>query len=131
MLNTKKIEQIMTDAKITKATLCKDINIGRTTFDAILKGSDLRISTLEAIANYLNVKIGFLFDEEARIIQNGSNSYQVNNSSRVDIRDHRKTDTILDNNLAERVKLLEALLTEKDERIADLKERINELKTRC
>lgn len=33
--------------------------------------------------------------------------------------------------LTEKIKFLEALLTEKDERIADLKERINELKTRC
>ena len=40
----------MAAAKINKAQLCTKTGIARTTLDAILNGSDARISTIEAIA---------------------------------------------------------------------------------
>ena len=64
MLNVKKIENAMLEQKISKAKLCSSTGIARTTLDAILNGSDAKISTIESIAGILNVKIGFLFDEE-------------------------------------------------------------------
>lgn len=54
----------MLEKKISKAKLCSSTGIARTTLDAILNGSDAKISTIETIAGVLNVKIGFLFDEE-------------------------------------------------------------------
>lgn len=67
MLNTKKIEQIMSELGKTKADICRITGMGRPTFDAILKGSDARISTIESIAKALKVHIGFLFDEEVDV----------------------------------------------------------------
>lgn len=61
----------MLEGKITKAKLCSATGIARTTFDAILNGSDAKISTIEAISKVLKVKIGFLFDEEIEIRQAG------------------------------------------------------------
>ncbi|WP_290088568.1 helix-turn-helix transcriptional regulator [uncultured Duncaniella sp.] len=67
MLNIKKIKKAMSEGKITKAKLCSTTGIARTTFDAILNGSDAKISTIEAISRVLKVKIGFLFDEEIEV----------------------------------------------------------------
>ncbi len=64
MLNIKKIEKAMAEGVITKTKLCSATGIARTTLDAILNGSDAKISTIEAISKALNIKIGFLFDEE-------------------------------------------------------------------
>lgn len=71
MLNTKKIERAMAEGKVTKTKLCSATGIARTTFDAILNGSDAKISTIEAISKVLKIKIGFLFDEEVEIRQAG------------------------------------------------------------
>ena len=67
MLNTKKIEAAMTEGKISKAKLCTITGIARTTLDAILNGSDAKISTIESISKVLNIRIGFLFDEEIEV----------------------------------------------------------------
>ena len=71
MLNTKKIERAMAEGKVTKTKLCSATGIARTTFDAILNGSDAKISTIEAISKVLKIKIGFLFDEEVEIREAG------------------------------------------------------------
>lgn len=57
----------MAVGKMTKAKLCSATGIARTTLDAILNGSDAKISTIEAISKVLNVRIGFLFDEEIEV----------------------------------------------------------------
>lgn len=67
MLNAKKLEEQMETSKISKSKLCSRVHIARTTLDAILNGGDAKISTIEAIANELNINIGFLFDEEEKI----------------------------------------------------------------
>lgn len=74
MLNTKKIEEAMLLEKITKAEMFKRTGIGRTTFDAILAGSDMRLSTLEKIAQVLHRPIGYFFDEDSREVRVGDNS---------------------------------------------------------
>ena len=71
MLNTKKIERAMAEGKVTKTKLCSATGIARTTFDAILNGSDAKMSTIEAISKVLKIKIGFLFDEEVEIREAG------------------------------------------------------------
>ncbi|MGM9846075.1 MAG: helix-turn-helix domain-containing protein [Muribaculaceae bacterium] len=67
MLNFKKIENAMIERKISKAKLCSSTGIARTTLDAILNGSDTKVSTIESIASALNLRIGYLFDEDAEI----------------------------------------------------------------
>lgn len=59
MLNVRKIEQAMSDAKITKAQLYSRTKIARTTLDAVLNGSDAKISTIETIANALGVPVSY------------------------------------------------------------------------
>lgn len=71
MLNVKKIESAMNERNFTKVKLCNATGIARTTLDAILNGSDAKISTIEAIATELHLHIGYLFDEEIEVRQAG------------------------------------------------------------
>lgn len=61
--------------KISKSKLCSMTGIARTTLDAILNGSDAKISTIEAIATAIGVKISFLFDEEITEIREAGRDY--------------------------------------------------------
>lgn len=65
----------MTNGSISKAKLCTATGIARTTLDAILNGSDAKISTIEAISKVLNVRIGFLFDEEVVEVRGAGRDY--------------------------------------------------------
>lgn len=62
MLNAKKIEMLMESNKISKVKLCQITGMARTTLDAILNGSDAKVSTIEAIAKCLGVQVGELFE---------------------------------------------------------------------
>lgn len=123
MLNTKKIEQSMAVGKMTKAKLCSATGIARTTLDAILNGSDAKISTIEAISKVLNVRIGFLFDEENEVRSAGRDYVEGGKI------EHKGTEyngpvTIADEALrAENERLKEELLEAKQEIIDLLKER--------
>ena len=65
MLNTNKIKQVMEMKRVSKSKLCSETGIARTTLDAILNGSDAKVSTIEAIAKVLGIKVGSLFEEES------------------------------------------------------------------
>ena len=118
MLNVNKITSAMAAAKINKAQLCTKTGIARTTLDAILNGSDARISTIEAIARVLEVPISEFFDDAPAISVSGNHN-QVNG--------HGAHDNINSNDpaWAERVRALEALLAEK-ERLIKLYEKLVE-----
>lgn len=75
MLNTNKIETTMSSLGLTKAKLCSNVNIARTTLDAILNGGDVKLSTIEAIAKELHLTVGFLLDEETIEIRNAGRDY--------------------------------------------------------
>lgn len=53
----------MNELKITKAQLVKGSGLTRVTIDKILKGGEVNVSTLEALAKGLGVGVGFFFDE--------------------------------------------------------------------
>uniref|UniRef100_A0AAU8AUL4 HTH cro/C1-type domain-containing protein n=1 Tax=Dulem virus 40 TaxID=3145758 RepID=A0AAU8AUL4_9CAUD len=63
MVNIKKINDRIDELKISKAQLIKDSGLTRVTIDKILKGGEVNVSTLEALAKGLGVTVGFFFDE--------------------------------------------------------------------
>ncbi len=67
----------MSERNYSKAKLCSKIGIARTTLDAILNGSDAKISTIESIARALNVNICYLFDEESSAVTSGYKNVAV------------------------------------------------------
>lgn len=109
MLNTKKIEEAMNSAKITKAEMFKRTGIGRTTFDAILAGSDARISTVEKIAQVLCKPIGYFFDEQITV----ENNMAGRDIARHDIT-HIGNDTSTVADLRDQIQTLKAQLADKD-----------------
>lgn len=64
MLNTNILEAAMKAAKMSKTQLCEETRIARTTLNAILAGSDARVSTIEAIAKALKIPVGVLFEPD-------------------------------------------------------------------
>ena len=123
MLNTKKIQIRLREKKFTKVRLCSEVGIARTTLDAILNGGDTQVSTIEAIAKVLDVHVGYFFDDQISSIHTEGDYSPASDSGDVSV-------VVGDAVLSERVKALEKLLAEKDERIGELKERIEELKAK-
>lgn len=116
----------MTKAKVIKAT-----GISRPALDAILEGNDFKVSNLEKIANALNVKVGYFFDEEIAIRTAGRDYVEQGEIVHNGAENNGEGTLVVDDAvLAERVKSLETLIAEKDARIDELKERIEELKSK-
>jgi transcriptional regulator with XRE-family HTH domain len=108
----------METMKLTKSELCKRTGISRPTLDSLLEGCDVKMRTIEAIAQALNVSVGFLFDEEQY------NSITNNDKANYRKRDSSSTHTTEDlSTLMEKIELLEKLLAEKDNVISE-KERL-------
>ncbi len=123
-LNLRKLNQEIEGSRFSKSELAVKCGIDRKTIENVLAGRDPKLSTIISLATMLGIKIGYLFDEEEK----GSNSVSATDHSQAAGRDlHVATEDAV---LAERVKHLEALLKEKDERIYELKERIEDLKTK-
>lgn len=53
----------MRELNISKAQLIKNSGLTRVTIDKILKGGEVNVSSLEALAKGLGVTVGFFFDE--------------------------------------------------------------------
>ena len=88
-----------------------------------VRENKIQAGDLEKIAKALGVPITVFFDEGR-----GSVTVSATDHSQAAGRDlHVATDDAL---MAERVKYLEAIVREKDERISELKERIEDLKTK-
>ncbi len=108
----------MTEGRFTKAKLCSVTGIARTTLDAILNGSDAKISTIETISKVLGVKIGYLFDEEPEVraagrdyvekgkIEHKGPEYNGAGSVEADLRDQI---AILKSQLADKEKIISLL----------------------
>lgn len=130
-MNINKLQGLIDGKKMTKAKVIKATGISRPALDAILEGNDFKVSNLEKIANALNVKVGYFFDEEIAIRTAGRDYVEqgeiVHNGAE---NNGEGTLVVGDAVLAERVKSLETLIAEKDARIDELKERIEELKSK-
>ena len=124
MLNTKKLEQSMSEACKTKADICRITGMGRPTLDAILKGSDARISTIEAIAKALNIKIGFLFDEEVDVDVRAAGRDYVENGKIEHNGSEYAGNSSLEADLREQIAILKSQLADKERIIALMEKRI-------
>lgn len=61
-MNTSKLKQLL-DTCPDKRAACREMGTTYQTVLNVINGADLRVSTLEGIANYFNVPIGYFFDE--------------------------------------------------------------------
>lgn len=139
MANLQKIKDIAEKKKISIRELADRVGLKENQIHVMCRTNSTKIDTLEKIANELGVSVSCFFDDDVTITeryeQHGDRNLQAHQIDKLEMV-NRSGDSscTLDKDgcsaavLAERVKALETLLAEKDERIAELKERIEELK---
>lgn len=124
-LNYSKINQLVNTSKYSKREIVNRCGFSRPTLDGLLKGGDVKISTLISFAQFFNMPISYFFDEETSKSVIGDNN-QINDS----FAHHNINGVMGDQLLQERISHLEETISEKDARISEYKERISELKDR-
>ena len=86
-MEVSKLYKLMKIKKISQRELAKLTGINQTTISYILRGNDMKVSTLEKIAKALDVPISYFFDESQEIgkinIQNNANG--SNNQMQIQI----------------------------------------------
>lgn len=110
-MNINKIATLIADSKLNKGQIAIQCGVSRTTIENLLSGSDIKVSTLEALSKVLGVSPALFFDDISAI--NGSVAVK-NNSGTITTGD---INSDLNAGYAERIKLLEKLLDEKERTI--------------
>ena len=64
-MNISKLKALIDASPLSNREIADACNVSPTTLYNLMNGADAKISTLEALAKVLNVKIGYLFDEDA------------------------------------------------------------------
>ncbi|MBD5238590.1 MAG: helix-turn-helix transcriptional regulator [Bacteroidales bacterium] len=128
MANLHKIKVLAKKRGTTINDLAKQLGMTPQAIHLMVRENSTKTDTLERIARMFEVPISIFFDEtmDGGKIQNaGTENNQISrdNNAGINIAEH---DELI--KLREEVKYLKKILSDKDERIADLKERIEELK---
>lgn len=118
-LNTSKLASEIEKRRISKLRLASDCGISRVTLDTLLKGGEIGLHKFLKVVNYLDLSIGYVFDE----ITIPSNTSVETNGDFSPASMHGNVSVATDAVLADRVKSLEALLVEKERLLAE-KERL-------
>ena len=107
----------MRDRKLRDIDVLRKCDLVRATLNKIQRGGNVNVDTLISLAYGLGVPVGYFFDEEpAGVTTNGDYSAgAVGGNATVNVGDAV---------LMERIKWMEAMLNEKDERIRDLQSRL-------
>ena len=123
-MNVSKVSHLIDSGTITKAEILRRTGWSRPTLDAILCGKDFRVSNLEKLANVLNLKVGYFFDEEVTEIRQAGRDYVEDGKIEHKGTEYNGPVTVADEALrAENERLKEELLEAKQEIIDLLKEK--------
>lgn len=132
MVNIAKIQSKMKELEMSKAQLITNSGLTRVTIDKILKGGEVNVSTLEALAKGLGVKVGFFFDDIEEIKESatsGNGGASATGHAHASVgQNQAEHDELI--RLRTEVRFLNELLSDRNERIKELKERIDELKAK-
>lgn len=132
MPNLHKIKDIAEMQGISIRALAEAIGVKENQIHVMVRTNSTKIETLEKIANILRVPIAVFFNEhvdEKMQTQIGNGQQMGGNGVQQQGGVHQEEhDELI--RLREENKYLKQLLADKDERIAELKERIDELKGR-
>lgn len=108
----------------TLADVARKLGVSSQSLDQTLAAADIKTGFIERLAAAYGVQASIYFeDEQIKVIQTKGDYSPASDSGDAYV-------IAGDAVLAERVKLLESLITEKDERIKELKERIEDLKNK-
>jgi transcriptional regulator with XRE-family HTH domain len=65
-MNVQRIMDIITSNKLSKIDIASKMKVSRTTLDNLLNGADVKISTIESLADVLGVSVSEFFDAEPK-----------------------------------------------------------------
>ena len=141
MANLQRIKDLAEERKISVRELAERVGLKENQIHVMCRTNSTKIDTLERIAKGLGVSVSYFFDDDVtireRYEQHGNHNLQARQINRVEFSGNQddNSGSVMGENcsaavLAERVKALETLLAEKNERISELKERIEELKAK-
>lgn len=83
-MNSTKLKAAIRQSSMTQKEIAAQSGISPQALNGIIeKGVDPRVSTLEAIAGVLGVKMSFLFDEERIEIKDNERSFNTNNDETI------------------------------------------------
>lgn len=123
-MNTSKLSHLIDSGAISKAEILRRTGWTRPTLDAILNGKDFRVSNLEKLANVLNLKVGYFFDEEVTEIRQAGRDYVEDGKIEHKGTEYNAPVTITDEALREEnERLKEELLEARKEIITLMKEK--------
>lgn len=64
-MDVNKLKELILNSGLSKQAIADKCNISRPTLDNLLGGSDAKISTIENLADYFKVSVGYFFDENS------------------------------------------------------------------
>lgn len=64
-MNISRLKSLIDSSRLSNREIANACGVSPATLYNVLNGADAKISTVEALAKVLNVKIGYLFDEDA------------------------------------------------------------------
>ena len=79
-MNVQRIMDIMTSNKLSKIDIASRMKVSRTTLDNLLNGADVKVSTVENLAEVLGVDV-------AEFFRSDDNATSLSNINKVDLND--------------------------------------------
>lgn len=120
------LRPFLTHLDKTLASVAHKLNMPRQNLDKMLNAKDIKTGLLERLSKIYNIPVSYFYDgvvdnPKINVHAEGTSAASVNGNATVKV----------DNELAaERIRYLEAIIIEKDERIKELKECLEILKNR-
>ena len=87
-MDFKLLEKLVNESKLGKTQIAEMARISRTTLDNALNGADIKISTIESLAEVLGVSTSIFFGGDSTIDEENLNMYE---------REIKRLQTLLDN----------------------------------
>lgn len=79
-MNTQRIVNIIVSSKLSKIDIASKMKVSRTTLDNLLNGADVKVSTVENLAEVLGVDV-------AEFFRSDDNATPLSNTNKVDLND--------------------------------------------
>ena len=73
-MNVQRILDIITSNKLSKIDIASRMKVSRTTLDNLLNGADVKVSTIENLADVLGVSVAEFFDSTSKVVNVQSDS---------------------------------------------------------
>lgn len=81
-MNVQRIVDIITSNKLSKIDIASRMKVSRTTLDNLLNGADVKVSTVENLAEVLGVDVAEFFSSEKKVPSLASNVVDMNELER-------------------------------------------------